>query len=311
MEVIYDPEEPFTFSTSVAIGNFDGVHLGHRYVIDFLRKVSSAKFSKLCVVTFDPHPQKVLSRKEVVLIMPFREKIKLLENLGVDVTVCLSFTQKLSEMTAEDFVEKILVDLLRIKDIIVGPGFMFGNKRLGNTKLLSSLGEVYGYDTTVLQPKVMNNEKISSSLLRRYLLDGNVQTANRLLGYTFFIEGVVVAGEKRGRKIGFPTTNIRTDWELLPKPGVYATYAIIKGKRFKSITNIGYRPTFGESNLLVETYILDFSRDVYGAVIRVEFVKRLRDEKKFNSVNDLISKIKLDVKEVRDILEKNGEKHSL
>ncbi len=311
MEIIYNPEEPLAFSTSVAIGNFDGVHLGHRYVIDFLRKVSSARSSKLCVVTFDPHPQKVLSRKEVALIMPFREKIKLLESLGVDVTVCLSFTRKLSEMTAEDFVKKILVDLLRIRDIIVGPGFMFGNKRLGNTRLLSSLGKVYGYDTTVLQPKVMNDEKISSSLLRRYLLDGNVQVANGLLGYTFFIEGVVVEGEKRGRKIGFPTTNVRTDWELLPRPGVYATYAVIKGRRFKSITNIGYRPTFGESDLLVETYIFDFSEDVYGAVIRVEFVKRLRDEKKFNSVNDLISRIELDVKEVRDILEKDGEERSL
>lgn len=311
MEVIRDPKEPLAFTTSIAIGNFDGVHLGHRHVIDFLKKLSSAKSSKLCVVTFEPHPQKVLSRKELLLIMPFREKLKLLEDLGVDVMVCLSFTRELSAMTAEDFIEKILVELLRINDIVVGPGFMFGNKRLGNTELLSRFGKVHGYNTEVLQPKVIDNEVISSSLVREYLLGGNIQKVNKLLSYRYFIEGIVVEGEKRGREIGFPTTNIKSEWELLPRPGVYATYAVVKGKRYKSITNIGYRPTFGEKNLLVETYIFDFSGDVYGELIRVEFVQRLRDEKKFDNVNDLISKIKLDVKEVQSILEKDGEKYSL
>lgn len=196
MEVIYDPKEPLTFSTSAAIGNFDGVHLGHKHIIDFLRKTSSDKSSKLCVITFEPHPQKVLSKKNSLLIIPFQEKIRFLEKMRVDVTVCLNFTKELSAMSAEDFIEKILVNTLRIKNIVVGPGFVFGNKRLGNTELLGRLGEIYGYDTKVLSPKVADNEIISSSLIRRHLSDGNIQRVNKLLGYNYFIIGVVVEGEK-------------------------------------------------------------------------------------------------------------------
>ncbi|MGI9554059.1 MAG: riboflavin kinase, partial [Thermodesulfobacteriota bacterium] len=182
------------------------------------------------------------------------------------------------------------------------PDFMFGNKRSGNAELLQNLGKTYDYETEVLEPKVINNEIISSSLIRTYISEGNIQRVNELLGYRYFIHGNVVEGEKRGRQIGFPTTNINSPWELLPKPGVYATYANIDNSSFQSITNIGYRPTFGQSKLLIETHIFDFSRNVYGSDINVEFVKRLRDEKKFDSVDDLISQIKLDIDDVRNIL---------
>ena len=302
MQVIYNPKKPLGFLTSAAIGNFDGVHLGHKEIISLLKKVSSKKSSKSCIITFEPHPQKVLSKKDVALIIPFEEKIRLLGKLGVDVTVCLKFTKELSKLSAEDFVKEILVDTLRIKDIVVGPDFMFGNKRSGNAELLGKLGEIYNYDTKVLQPKVVGGEVISSSLIRGYISDGNIQRVNELLGHRYFIDGVVTEGEKRGRQIGFPTTNITSSWELLPKTGVYATYAIVEGESYQSITNVGYRPTFGENKLLIETHLFDFSKNVYGFDISVEFVKRLRDEKKFDSVDSLVSQIKLDIKEVKNIL---------
>ncbi|MGI9533879.1 MAG: bifunctional riboflavin kinase/FAD synthetase [Thermodesulfobacteriota bacterium] len=305
MEVIYDPKKPLGFSTSAAIGNFDGVHLGHKKIINLLKKISSKKSSRSCIITFEPHPQKVLSKKEVSLIVPFEDKIRLLEKLGVDVTVCLKFTKELSKLSAEDFVKEILVKLLQIKDIVVGPDFMFGNKRSGNAELLQSLGKTYDYETKVLEPKVINNEIISSSLIRSYISEGNIQRVNELLGYRYFIHGNIVEGEKRGRQIGFPTTNINSSWELLPKGGVYATYAFIDDKCFQSITNIGYRPTFGQNKLLIETHIFDFSKNVYGSNINIEFVKRLRDEIKFNSVDDLIAQIKLDIKDVKNILTNN------
>ena len=302
MEVIYNPKKPLVFSTSAAIGNFDGVHLGHKEIISLLNKISAEKSSKSCIITFEPHPQKVLSKKEVALITPFDEKVRLLEQQGVDVTVCLKFTKELSKLSAEDFVSEVLVKILRIKDIVVGPDFMFGKNRSGNADLLGKLGEIYDYNTEVLQPKVIDDEIISSSLIRRYIVDGNIQRVNKLLGYRYFIRGVVIEGEKRGRKIGFPTTNLNSPWELLPKPGVYATYALVGDKSYQSITNIGYRPTFGENKLLIETHIFDFSKEVYGQDISVEFVKRLRDEKKFGSVDDLVNQIKLDIEDVKNIL---------
>ena len=302
MEVIYNPKKPLGFLTSAAIGNFDGVHLGHKDIINLLKKVSSKKSSKSCIITFEPHPQKVLSKKDVELILPFDEKIRLLGNLGVDVTVCLKFTIKLSKLSAEEFVKEILVKTLRIKDIVVGPDFMFGNKRSGNAELLGKLGKIYDYDTKVLKPKVIDGEIISSSLIRNYISKGDIERVNKLLGHRYFINGVVIEGEKRGRQIGFPTTNITSTWELLPKLGVYATYALVENKSYQSITNVGYRPTFGENKLLIETHIFDFSKNVYGSNIGIEFVKRLRDEKKFDSVDSLVSQIKLDIKDVKNIL---------
>ena len=302
MEVIYNPTKPIGFKTSAAIGNFDGVHLGHREIVNLLKQISTERSSKSCVITFEPHPQKVLSKKNVELIMPFDEKIKRLDDLGVEVTVCLRFTEELSKLSAEDFVKDILVGKINIKDIVVGPDFMFGNKRSGNADLLKELGSVYDYETKVLSPKEINGDIISSSLIRKHISEGDLTRVNELLGYRYYISGIVVEGEKRGRQIGFPTTNMQTNWELLPKPGVYATVAKLEEESFHSITNIGYRPTFGDNKLLIETHLFDFSREVYGENITVEFVRRLRDEKKFEGVEELISQIKIDIKEVENIL---------
>ena len=302
MEVIIDPQKPVDFLTSVAIGNFDGVHLGHRDIIDFINNIAHQKSAKSCILTFDPHPQKVLAGKEVSLIIPVDEKLKLLERAGVDCAVSLRFTRELSQLSAEQFVQDVLIKTLRIKDIVVGPDFMFGKNRSGNAEVLKEMGENYGFDTHVIDPKKSGDQIISSSVIRTAIVEGDIQRSNSFLGYNYFLKGKIVEGEKRGREIGFPTTNLDTNWELLPKPGVYVTISVLGGSRYKSITNIGFRPTFGENKLLIETHLFDFSDTVYGEELKVEFFQRLRDERKFESVDDLIAQIKLDVEEVKNIL---------
>ena len=302
MEVIIDPQKPVDFSTSAAIGNFDGVHLGHREIINLINDIAIQKSTKSCLLTFEPHPQKVLAGRDVSLIVPVNEKLSLLEQAGVDYVVSLRFTKELSQLSAEEFVQDVLIKTLRIKDIVVGPDFMFGKNRSGNADMLKEMGKKYGFETHIINPRKLGDEVISSSMIRQIIVEGNILKLNDLLGYKYFLNGIIVEGEKRGREIGFPTANLDTQWELLPKPGVYATISWLRGSQYKSITNIGFRPTFGKNKLLIETHLFDFSDSVYGEEIRVEFYQRLRDEKKFESVENLISQIKLDIEEVKNIL---------
>lgn len=301
MEIIYDPQTPLDFPISTGIGNFDGVHLGHRKIIDTLKQAKGD--SRLSVITFDPHPQKVLGKREVPLICPIEERFELLRSQGVECAICLPFTETLSRYTAEDFVSKILVNLLRIENIAIGPGFIFGNKRRGDTDLLKSMGNGLGFNTLVVEPGVVGNDVVSSTKIREFINRGNIESANSFLGYDYYIKGKVVEGEKRGREIGFPTVNLDSPWELLPMNGVYATYIYIDDRLYHSITNIGYRPTFGDDKLLIESHIFDFNGDLYGKDLKLNFVKRLRNEKRFDGVDELVSQIKIDVLEVKKILE--------
>lgn len=301
MEIIYDPQTPLDFPISTGIGNFDGVHLGHRKIIETLKQTRDN--SRLSVITFDPHPQKVLGKREVPLICPIEERFELLRSHGVECVICLPFTETLSRYSAEDFVSKILVDLLRIENIAIGPGFIFGNKRRGDTNLLNSMGKDLGFNTLIVEPGVVGNDVVSSTKIREFINRGDIESANSFLGYDYYIKGKVVEGEKRGREIGFPTVNLDSLWELLPRKGVYATYIYINDRLYQSITNIGYRPTFGDDSLLIESHIFDFDGDLYGKELKLNFVKRLRDEKRFDGVDALVSQIKIDVLEVREILE--------
>ena len=210
MEVIVDPQKPVEFSTSAAIGNFDGVHLGHKEIIKLINDIARQKSTKSCLLTFDPHPQKVLAGKDVSLIIPVNEKLTLLEKAGIDCAVSLKFTEELSRLSAEEFVQNVLIKILNIKDIVVGPDFMFGNKRSGNASLLKEMGKQYGFETHVINPKKLGDDIISSSLIRQKITDGNILRLNELLGYSYFLKGKIIEGEKRGREIGFPTTNVDT-----------------------------------------------------------------------------------------------------
>ena len=302
MEIIIDPKQPLDFQTSAGIGNFDGIHLGHKKIIDAVKQRSRGNSMRSCVITFDPHPQKVLGRKDVSLIFPLSRRFEMLESTGIDAVVCLNFTHELSEVSAENFVKDVLLDRLRIKSIVVGPGFSFGHKRRGNVDLLRSMGETHGFSTVVAEAARVNDRVVSSSAIRSLVRDGEISEANRFFGYDYCIEGIVVEGERRGRKLGFPTVNLDTEWEILPKPGVYATYVKLPDGFHESITNIGVRPTFEESKLTVETHIFDFNEDLYGKKFRVNFVERLRDEKRFESVDKLVEQINHDIAAVRGIL---------
>ncbi|MEQ9619132.1 MAG: bifunctional riboflavin kinase/FAD synthetase [Deltaproteobacteria bacterium] len=305
MKVIFDPEEPIDDHTSATIGNFDGVHVGHKKIIKSIKDIAGKKGLSTCVITFHPHPQKVLQNIDVPLLVPIRERLKLLEKESVDYTACYTFTKDVSKIPAKDFITDILVGKLNVKHLIVGPDFSFGNKREGNAELLQKLGKENGFETEVIGPVLIDNEIVSSTAIRNLLLNGDTRKAAKFLGYDFYIEGQVKEGEKRGRKIGFPTTNLETDWDILPKTGVYATHAFIDNKKFDSITNVGFRPTFGENKLLIETHIFNFNSDIYGKRIKVEFVERIRDEERFESVDALVAQIKRDVERVKAALTKS------
>ena len=302
MKVIFDPEEPIENSTSATIGNFDGVHLGHKKILSAIKEEAREQGLSSCVITFHPHPQKVLQNIDIPLLFPIRERLRLLEQEGIDVVACYTFTKEIAMISAEDFVKDILVGKLNLKHLIVGPDFAFGRKRQGNLELLNKMGKEYGFDTEVVETAFVDGEIVSSTSIRSLVREGNAKKASKLLGYNFYIEGQVKEGERRGREIGFPTANIETDWDILPKIGVYATWANVEGKKHQSITNIGYRPTFGNNRLLIETHIFGFKDDIYRKRIKIEFVDRVRDERKFDSPEALVEQITKDVERVKEIL---------
>lgn len=302
MKVLFDADEPIGSPTSATIGNFDGVHMGHKRILAAVKQSAMEKGVGSCVITFHPHPQKVLRNIDVPLLLPMRERLRLLEAEGIDFAACYTFTKEIAAMTAEEFVNEILVGKLHIRHLIVGPDFSFGKNREGNADLLRKLGEEHGFEIEVAEPLLIGGEVVSSSAIRKLLKEGDMKKAAAFLGYDFYVEGSVVEGEKRGRQIGYPTANLETDWEILPKEGVYATRSRVDGEKFDSITNIGYRPTFGESRLLIETHIFDFSGDIYKKRLAVEFVERIRDERRFDGVDALVAQIGRDVENVKEAL---------
>ncbi len=293
--------------TACALGNFDGVHLGHGKIIATLKDKARQYGVKSCVITFDPHPQKFLRSKTAHLLVPFEERLKLLEKSGIEIAVRLEFCKSLSLMSPESFIREIMVEKAGVKSMVVGPRFGFGRNRSGNVDMLKKLGVKYGFETVVLEPARVGYERVSSSRIRELVLEGRVAEASEFLGYRYHIRGVVEEGEKRGREIGFPTLNLKTQWEILPKPGVYATFTEVSGEgRCGSITNIGIRPTFGGDKTVIESHLIDIKGDFYGRETNIEFVERVRDEKKFASAAELSEQIGKDIGRVRSIIEKNG-----
>jgi riboflavin kinase/FMN adenylyltransferase len=303
MKVIFDLKEPLKFSTSATIGIFDGVHIGHKKIISLMQKDAKEKGLTSCVITFYPHPQKVLRGTDIPLIVPLKERFRLLEKENVEVTVCYNFTKEFAAIPAEDFVRDILVRRVNVKSIFVGPDFLFGRKRGGNIELLEAMGRTYKFETRMVEPAVLDGEVVSSTAIRNLIEDGMVKKAVRFLGDYFSIDGRIKEGEKRGRKLGFPTANLDTNWEIFPKRGVYITWTCLEGERFRSITNVGLRPTFGENQLLIETHIIDFKGDVYGKMMRIKFIDRLRDERRFESIDALVAQISRDVERAKEIFE--------
>jgi len=285
----------------LSIGNFDGLHLGHQYLlqknIDFAAKLGA----RAALLSFDPHPLKVIRPEELRYPLSLLEEQEIgLENMGMDEWIREPFTQKMREEKAQEFIER-LVRYLPLKAVVVGADFRFGKNREGDITRLQSLASQFNFQVLTPETFLYQGQRVSSSLIRRFLLSGEIPQANAFLGRPYSVSGKVISGFRRGRTIGFPTANIKTVLAHNLQRGVYNTRAYIRGTRWKAATNIGLHPTFEESNeLQVEVHLLDFSENIYGEELKIEFINFLRPEIKFKDVDSLKTQITKDVLLVRE-----------
>ena len=289
----------------VTIGSFDGVHRGHQAIIHSLSQSAHAHQVPSVVVTFFPHPAVVLGKRTTpyYLTMP-EQRAAIFSELGVDVVITLLFTRQIAAMTALEFMNKIS-HYLGIQNLWVGKGFRLGRDRLGDTDKLKSIGKILGYKVTITPHITMDNQKISSSQVRRLISEGNVRQAAALLGRNYSILGEVIHGAGRGKTLGYPTANLETKpGQLIPRRGVYATWVWINKTRYPSVSSIGYNPTFPspQPSLRIETYLINFSEDIYNAHIELQFVDHIRPEQKFGSVTDLVAQLDQDKSIAEEIL---------
>ena len=306
MKVIKDLNDiPHEFRDAfVTIGNFDGVHRGHIPIFEKLIDEAHRENRKAVVITFDPHPKKILHPhiKPFYLITSPDEKIKILEDSGIDGLILIPFDLEFSKITAESFVNDILWGKLHIRKIFIGHDYTFGKNKVGNKAFLADFGEKLGFEVETINAVKLGDEPISSTRLRYAILNGNVKLAARLLGRPYNVSGVVIPGKSRGSVLGIPTANIKPDKELLPAHGVYAVIVDLEGNRNQGVLNIGFNPTFSDNELSVEVYLLDFTGNIYGEKLNVLFVDRLRDEVKFDTPELLVEQVKKDIDQARDIL---------
>lgn len=301
MEVIHFPDDPrpVTWRAPVlALGNFDGLHRGHVKIVERIQRGAIERGGTSLVLTFDPHPPRILRPdKAPPLLMTKAQKLEALARAGVQGAAVVRFTREMSQWEPETFVRTVLVEWLRVAEVWVGADFLFGRDRSGNFTLLKSLGAQYGFRAEKIDPIRYKDFVVSSTRIRRLVSEGRVDEAGALLGHHYSIDGTVVEGAKRGREIGFPTANLSTENELMPPNGVYATTVTVDGAVYPSVTNIGQRPTFGEQlATTVEAHLIDRSMDLYGRTVRLAFVQRLRDERKFPDIEALQEQIAADVR---------------
>ena len=324
MEVIHFPDEPrpVTWRSPVlALGNFDGLHRGHVKIIERIQRGAAERGGTSVVLTFDPHPPRVLRPdKAPSLLMTKAQKLDALARAGVHGAAVVRFTHEMSQWEPERFVRTVLVEWLRVAEVWVGADFLFGRDRSGNFTLLRSLGAQHGFKVEKIDPIRYKDFIVSSTRIRRLVGEGRVDEAGALLGHHYAIDGTVVEGARRGREIGFPTANLSTDNELLPPHGVYATAVTIDGALHPSVTNIGQRPTFGDQRTTtIETHVIPFDSrrdgvtaapptrpalDLYGRTLRLAFVQRLRDERKFPDVEALQDQIAADVRRAKRLFDR-------
>jgi riboflavin kinase/FMN adenylyltransferase len=289
---------------ALAIGNFDGVHVGHRALIARARELAAAHGSRTVALTFDPHPSMLFSGKCPPILASLSRRIELLGEAGADTVVVEPFTRDLAAKAPHAFVDDILIHALSARAIVVGYDFSYGQGRTGTTEALRAHGGRAGIEVSIVPAVEVNGEVASSTRVRGYLRDGDIPAANRMLGRRWDIDGVVVHGAKRGRQIGIPTANIHTDCELPVRPGIYAvTLEIEGGAPMAAVASLGTNPTFVEGGgLVLEVHVLDFDGDLYDRRVRTAFVEHLRDEAKFDSVEALLAQIRLDIDAARRIL---------
>jgi riboflavin kinase / FMN adenylyltransferase len=289
----------------LTIGAFDGVHLGHQAILNQLTAGARQANVPAVVLTFYPHPARVLSgSRDVFYLTSPEQRRDLLAQAGADIVITHPFSHALSQIEAEDFIAQLHARL-GFRQLWIGYDFALGKGRRGNAQLLQQLGEQFGYQLHVIEPVQAENEPVSSSRVRRALKQGDVQTAAQLLGRSYSIRGRVIPGDGRGRTIGIPTANLQV-WEeqVIPGPGVYVSQAEVKGQTWGAVTNVGYRPTFDNQpeRPQVEAHLLDFEADLYGREVNLSFIARLRPEQRFASVQTLVEQIQKDIARGRSIL---------
>ena len=286
----------------VTIGNFDGVHKGHQVLIKKTVKFANENNLKSIVFTFENHPINYFKNKKIKNIITNSEKISKIKKLGVDILIMIPFDSYMTKISPLEFIKEILIDKLDAKKIIVGHDFTFARRKEGNTKILKEMSFKYRFDLEIVNSIDINDIRVSSTHIRQLVDNGDVDKVNNYLGYNFLIKGKIIKGKQLGRTIGFPTANIKiNDNLLIPKKGVYVTSVYIDDNIYYGATNIGYNPTVKGESLSIETNILEFSEDIYGKIIKLEFLERIRDEKKFNSIDEL----KLQLKKDTDYIYKN------
>ena len=304
-----DDPRPTTWHQPVlALGNFDGMHRGHLKIVERVRRVADERNSDAVAMTFEPHPSKIVRPdKAPLLLMTHQQKLDALGRAGMHGVAVVRFTPELAQWDPETFVRVVLVEWLHVAEVWVGANFLFGHDRSGNFSLLRSLGARYGFRAEKIDPVRYKDFVVSSTRIRRLITEGRVDEAGALLGHHYFIEGSVVHGQHRGRDLGFPTANLCSENELIPPSGVYATTVTLDGVTFPAMTNIGTRPTFEEAeDTVIETHVLDFDRDLYGTKLKLGFVQRLRDEKRFENVDALKQQISHDRGQAQSLFDRMG-----
>ncbi|SEW54637.1 bifunctional riboflavin kinase/FAD synthetase [Chitinophaga arvensicola] len=294
----------------ITIGTFDGVHAGHRFIIEQLEQAANACGGETVIITFDPHPREVLlpSPNNIRLLTTLPEKIALLERAGIDHLVVVPFTKAFSEMPARSYLEDFLVARFKPHTIIIGYDHRFGHNREGGLELLEAEQQQYGFTLIEIPQQVVHDLTVSSTKIRKSLQEGGVRLANELLGYTYFLTGTVVHGDKMGRQLGYPTANLHLadERKLIPAEGIYAVRAQLNGRAewIPAVMSIGFRPTFNGTDLRLEVHIFDFNEDIYGQELTVHFVEYIRSNLKFDNIDALIVQMDKDSAQAKGILAK-------
>lgn len=288
----------------LTIGNFDGVHLGHQALFQRVKQRAQSLDGESVVMTFHPHPLEVLSPGNgPVFITDHARKLELIETCTIDTTIVIPFSHEFARMSAREFVEDILVTKVGVKALVVGYDYKFGRSREGDIEFLRKLGDEHSFEVEAVTGIKMDETVVSSTAIRQFIQEGQLRQANALLGRSYEISGTVVKGRDRGgRVLGFPTANVLLSRQAPPKLGVYAVEVEVNGKRYGGAANLGYNPTFGDTDLSLEVHILDFNEDIYAKPITIHFIDRLRDEKRFSGPAELAEQIRKDVENARHIL---------
>jgi riboflavin kinase/FMN adenylyltransferase len=287
----------------VAIGNFDGVHLGHRKILEVL--INDSKVNNLfpLVLTFHPHPSRILANRKLELLQTIEQRLNEIKKSGIQMTIVLSFDHNLSQISAEEFIRTIIVQKLKAKKVIVGENFRFGKDREGDVAKLQGLASRYGFSIQSIPPVTVESSVVSSSLIRKLLYQGEIEKANSLLGRQYEIEGTVVRGKSRGKRLGYPTANIHALNDIAP-PGVFITQVGIESQKYPSVTHVGSKPTFNEKEVMIESYIIDYDNSLYKKKLRVFFLKKIREEIKFETAEALSIQIKKDLQKTLAFFQK-------